>query len=129
MGGVAKTVTNAAARAGAAVITGGLSETSVGKKILKPVSDIGATIATGGLSKIAAVSSPGEPVPDFAGQAAGTVAATTKDQITKTTEAALADTEDPFDRIKKRSKTLLTGGLGVSDAAPVVRKTLLGGSK
>lgn len=40
---------------------------------------------------------------------------------------SLYSEEDPLAKIKRRSKTLLTGGLGVPGDASVVRKTLLGG--
>lgn len=40
--------------------------------------------------------------------------------------AASDDKEDPLARIRRRASTLLTGGLGVTDNAPVQRKTLLG---
>lgn len=48
------------------------------------------------------------------------------DDVKQAVAKVTSDTENPLDKMKKRARTLLTGGLGVPGDASVTRKTLLG---
>lgn len=78
----------------------------------------GASDAVGVTGKAAA-----DGLPNLAGAAMGAFPDAAK---AAAAAAVNADEEDALTRVKRRAATLLTGGLGVSDAAPVARKTLLG---
>lgn len=85
---------------------------------VKDAGTFGATSVTGMTGKAA-----NDGVPDLAGMNAGQFPDSVK---AAAAAAAQNDDEDPLTRVRRRAATLLTGGLGVSDAAPVVKKSLLG---
>ena len=69
----------------------------------------------------------GEGVPDKANaDLPGTDVLPSLEDVKRTAETAVSDTADPLSKIKRRSRTLLTGGLGVPGSADVQRKSLLG---
>ena len=98
--------------------------TEVARAVNKDAGDMASTAYTGGVSGVvdkAAGASDG--VPNIAGSVMGEFPDAAK---AAAAVAANADQEDALNRVRRKAATLLTGGLGVSDAAPVAKKTLLG---
>lgn len=89
-----------------------------------PTSEFAARVADSAVQD--AISPKKDPAPDTP---ATPGVSSKKTDIQALAQSIFDDTQDPLDRIRRRAKTLLTGGLGISDKAPVVRKTLLGGGK
>lgn len=103
------------ARVVTGVATGGLSEVARaagGGRVVDKVEQG----FTPGLDKVAGVTQ--EPKPP--------VLSESDNIVEQAKNSAVSDTENPLERIRKRARTLLTGGLGVQENAPVQRKSLLG---
>lgn len=98
--------------------------TEVARAVNKDAGNVASTAYTGGVSGVVdKTAGATDGVPNIAGSAVGGFPDPAK---AAAAAAANADQEDALNRVKRRAATLLTGGLGDSSAAPVVKKSLLG---
>lgn len=119
-------------RVAAAVVTGGMSEVAglTGKALAKPLGKTGASIVSGviggGPLTTALTKAVGSENGETKAPSAAVDKLPTMDDIKGKIDALVSDTSDPLAQMKRRARTLLTGGLGVTGDESVVRKTLLG---